>query len=370
MAAQLAPGPHHTVHPGHRQEPGPLLQIGIAAFDGFRRREEPLSDRRHPARLLGSEGHRAAAEGEPAENAALRRQIRQSLQSIDAHGFQFQGTLYMKITLHKGQGRVGEDRQPRLFQLPRDPAPVRLLSEVENKGRQIQIHPRARAGATDMLGQMGQQIEEVELRGEFTAMALAHGVDPVVPEIAAAIQCLGNVRLQQFRVEFIIFQGLCVAVHRLPVGLDLIAQLLHEGVALRPVLGPDDHIDVAEGAKLRHGVVILQDVALHQHMVDAPPGKFPEEHVRQSRPLGIAADDRHALGPEGTPLRREKAVLHGHVGEHALHGMDVRQMPQLFQFHPRRAFGRFPTDIGAQQMEQIFRFFFHKGRLLGFLSFI
>ena len=40
----------------------------------------PLSDRRRPARFLRPEGHRAAAEGEPAENAALRRQIRQGLQ--------------------------------------------------------------------------------------------------------------------------------------------------------------------------------------------------------------------------------------------------------------------------------------------------
>ena len=164
-------------------------------------------------------------------------------------------------------------------------------------------------------------------------------------------------------MDLIVFHIFRIAEHRLPVGFRMISQGAQQLVAFLAVPRPDNNVDIPEGSQLRHRVILPQDKAFHQDMVNPVPGQGLAEHLRQRRPAGKQRD-----GVQANPSQRCVHLFlradgpgHGHVAQNSGNAMDLSQLHQLGPVHILPHLRLFLPKVSPQQMEKIGIFTFHTG---------
>ena len=188
-------------------------------------------------------------------------------------------------------------------------------------------------------------------------------IAPQIPEVPPVVRLVGDIDIHDLRMDLIVFHVLNVSEHRLPVSLRLISKRAQQFVAFSPILQTDHNVDIAEGSQLRHRVILPQDKAFHQDMVNPVPGQGLAELLRQSPPAGIQCDGVQANASQGCfhLFVRADRPGHGHIAQNSGNAVNLGKLHQFYPVHILPHLRLFLPKVSPQQMEKIGIFTFHTG---------
>ena len=152
-----------------RQKPWLVLKVGISASDRLSRREQPICDGSDSGYILTapaflSHGNRTAVPPVSSKNAAFHGQLNKVGKYRFVCLFQHNGTFDVKASLYHRENRIGKIPQAECLQFLRHAFPIQIFTIVQNKRRNIQIHPDSGAGSGHMLCNMGNHVQEMIFR--------------------------------------------------------------------------------------------------------------------------------------------------------------------------------------------------------------